>query len=68
LGVKGIEAGVEVGGPGLSADAERAVAVRWVTVWRGDVVELAEALGGHEFEAVEMLRWWKCDAGPLGDG
>lgn len=68
LGVEGVEVGVEVGGPGLGVEAEGAVAVCWVAFWRGDVVELAETLGGHELEAVDVLGWGKLDAGPLGDG
>lgn len=67
LGVEGVEVGVEMGGPGLGVDAEGAVGVCWVAFWRGDVVELAEAVGGHELEAVDLLGWWKCGAGSLGD-
>lgn len=68
LGVEGVQVGIEVGGPGLGVDAEGAVGVCGVAFWRGDVVELAEAFGGHELEAVDFLCWWECDAGALGDG
>lgn len=67
LGVEGVEVGVEVGRPGLGVDAEGAVGVCRMAFWRGDVVELAEAFGGLELEAVDVLGWGKRDAGPLGD-